>query len=155
MLLSLPALPWSKDLGAGPASHLRAAVCVQCRWVCPGQIPYFSKLLLWVGSQGCSGQLKTACLCPASGLDYGQALVWAECRLSGKELLFIPVSILKEIREQDDVNDGCLGLGIAWQEIWQFWITKQVNKNFPIKRAEKWIRETLFMFLWKLSRGKI
>lgn len=44
------------------------------------------------------------------------ALGLAEWRLSGKELLLIPVSILKEIREQDDVNDGCLGLGIAWQE---------------------------------------
>lgn len=56
-------------------------------------------------------------LCSARVAGLLVALVLAECRLSAKELLFVPVSILKEIREQDDVNDGCLGLGIAWQEI--------------------------------------
>lgn len=85
-------------------------------------LPYLTKLLLWVRSQWCSGQLKTV---PVYAQLKGWVMVrpWlvalglAECRLSGKELLFIPVSILKEIREQDDVNDGCLALGIAWQEI--------------------------------------
>lgn len=56
-------------------------------------------------------------LCSARVAGLLVALVLAEFRLSAKELLFVPVSILKEIREQDDVNDGCLGLGIAWQEI--------------------------------------
>lgn len=125
MLLSLPALLWSEDVGTVPASHLRAG-CEQCRWVCSWvPFPCFSKLLLWLGSQWGSGQLKTVHVWAqlkgwvwsayVAGLLVAQVV--AECRLSGKELLFIPVSILKEIREQDDVNDGCLGLEIAWQEM--------------------------------------
>lgn len=118
--------------------------------VCAGEVALFlgstALLLIAAPLRGVTGVQwpaeNRACLCPASRLAYGQpvagllvALVWAECRLSGKEMLFIPVSILKEIRAQDDVNDGCLGLGVAWQEIWQFWITKQVNKNMPIKKG--------------------
>ena len=41
------------------------------------------------------------------------ASVLAEWRLLGKELLYIAVSVLKEIRGRDDVNDSCLDLGIA------------------------------------------